>query len=50
MITLMIDSKHMGVGGDDSWTPMSVHPKYRVQLSPSLPSDWGFFSLSINGL
>ncbi|PUX63285.1 beta-galactosidase small subunit-related protein, partial [Cronobacter sakazakii] len=26
-IWLTIDGFHMGVGGDDSWTP-SVHPEY----------------------
>ncbi len=29
-ITLSLDHKHMGVGGDDSWTPWTVHKKYRV--------------------
>ncbi|MBD3267341.1 hypothetical protein GF373_11795, partial [bacterium] len=29
-IFLNLDYKQMGVGGDDSWTPLTVHPPYRV--------------------
>jgi beta-galactosidase len=29
-ITLTIDHRHMGVGGDDSWSPR-VHPQFRIQ-------------------
>ncbi len=29
-ITLNLDFEMLGLGGDDSWTPMTVHPKYRV--------------------
>ena len=30
-IYFTLDAKVMGVGGDDSWTPMTVHPQYRVE-------------------
>lgn len=32
-IEVHLDHKHMGVGGDDSWSPC-VHDKYMVPLSP----------------
>lgn len=37
---VMLDSEHMGVGGDDSWSP-SVHEQYLVR--PGLHS----FSLAL---
>jgi beta-galactosidase len=36
-IIFNLDSKQMGVGGDDSWTPLTVHPPYRV-----MPTDTTF--------
>lgn len=34
-ITLNLDFETLGVGGDDSWTPMTVHPPYRVNPKPA---------------
>ncbi|MBN2326084.1 MAG: DUF4981 domain-containing protein [Candidatus Omnitrophica bacterium] len=34
-ITLNLDFEMLGVGGDDSWTPMTVHPPYRVHPKPA---------------
>ncbi|MDX9754190.1 MAG: glycoside hydrolase family 2 TIM barrel-domain containing protein, partial [bacterium] len=33
-ITFNIDFKQMGVGGDDSWTPLTTLPPYRVMPEP----------------
>ncbi len=33
-ITLNLDYKMLGLGGDDSWTPMTVHEAYRVEAKP----------------
>ena len=29
LVHVILDHRHMGVGGDDSWSP-SVHPEYHV--------------------
>jgi beta-galactosidase len=33
-ITFNLDYAMLGLGGDDSWTPMTVHPPYRVMPQP----------------
>jgi hypothetical protein len=33
LVQVHLDHKHMGIGGDDSWTPC-VHPQYLVPPQP----------------
>lgn len=43
MVEVHLDHKHMGLGGDDSWTPC-VHPEY---LIPAVPHQFAFLFVPV---